>query len=199
MSKTKIRPGKRNPTLKKGTRFGALTIIKPKVRKSAAGKWYAKVKCDCGVTKEVQENNLTSNNSTRCSRSCSLRSPAWNKLSPGAAARNNRFSRYKTAAQTRGFIFEITLAQFTVLTAQNCYYCGSAPSNVARITSRNGVFIYSGLDRVNNELGYIPSNVVPCCRTCNYCKGARSSTDFLNWISQIYKRRCNASVSSRIK
>lgn len=39
----------------------------------------------------------------------------------------------------------------------NCSYCGRENSN--------------GLDRLDNTLGHIDNNVVPCCEKCNYILG----------------------------
>lgn len=42
-----------------------------------------------------------------------------------------------------------------------------------------------GIDRVNNQIGYILSNCVPCCKICNWMKRDLSLEDFLNHIKKI--------------
>lgn len=183
----------------KGEKFGALTVIKPKVWRSTARKWYATVQCACGHVKDVQENNLISGNSSRCGNSCPAKPPHANALPCGVAAMRNRYSRYKTNAKERGLAFSITVSQFNEITQRECYYCGLQPTNVARVrlASRTGDYVYSGLDRVNSELGYTYDNLVACCMTCNRCKGNRPMAEFLDWITQIYRKCCNVSVSPR--
>ncbi len=53
--------------------------------------------------------------------------------------------------------FEITFAQFVTLWGKPCAYCGAGINTI-------------GLDRIDNTLGYIFSNVAPCCSVCNYMK-----------------------------
>ncbi len=40
-------------------------------------------------------------------------------------------------------------------------------------------FFYNGIDRVNNEMGYEPLNVVPCCQECNFAKCKMSKDEFI--------------------
>ena len=71
-----------------------------------------------------------------------------------------RYITAKAQAKRRGWVFEIPLTQFTELVSLPCHYC-HGPLNPTS----------TGLDRVDNSVGYIPSNVVPCCRACNCIKG----------------------------
>jgi endonuclease I len=59
------------------------------------------------------------------------------------------------------------------LTKQQCTYC-----------RREGI---SGLDRVNNNLGYDLENAVPCCRRCNTAKGNGTLKEFIEWAIQLVK------------
>lgn len=60
---------------------------------------------------------------------------------------------------------------------QPCHYCGL---QVKFPETRNG------LDRINNNVGYIKSNIVPCCWTCNIAKHELSYLDFKQHILNIY-------------
>jgi hypothetical protein len=73
---------------------------------------------------------------------------------------------------------------FYVLIKRNCYYCRASSSNYVR---RKGYpnFVYSGVDRLNNKLGYTSKNIVPCCRICNAMKEKLSEQDFLEHIYKI--------------
>jgi 5-methylcytosine-specific restriction endonuclease McrA len=41
------------------------------------------------------------------------------------------------------------------------------------------------LDRADSTLGYIPTNVVPCCKVCNRAKSDMTRSDFQAWLSQL--------------
>lgn len=45
---------------------------------------------------------------------------------------------------------------------------------------------YQGIDRINNNLGYIEGNVIPCCSFCNYAKHIHTQEYFLSKISKIH-------------
>jgi 5-methylcytosine-specific restriction endonuclease McrA len=51
----------------------------------------------------------------------------------------------------------------------------------------DGLFIYSGLDRIDNNLPHTEENVVPCCKQCNKAKSYRSQEEFFEWVENVYK------------
>jgi len=89
-------------------------------------------------------------------------------LGSGDAARNSVFRIYRIGAEDRGLAFNLTLEQFSTITSKNCFYCDTPPANsYKRSNSNSGEFIYSGIDRVDNSVGYEINNCVPCCYPCN--------------------------------
>ena len=75
--------------------------------------------------------------------------------------------------------------QIVTILKSDCAYCGAPPSNTRLDPSHKGrkqPFIYSGIDRVKNEQGYVPGNVVACCFNCNRSKGEMSYAD---WIAHL--------------
>jgi hypothetical protein len=50
----------------------------------------------------------------------------------------------------------------------------------------SGTFVYNGLDRIDSNLGYVRSNVVPCCAVCNYMKQELSLSEFLDQVAKIH-------------
>lgn len=72
-----------------------------------------------------------------------------------------RFNSGRGAAKRRGLKWTLTLKEYTLLITLRCHYCqGPLPE------------IGTGLDRVDNDKGYIPTNVVPCCKRCNVVKNS---------------------------
>jgi hypothetical protein len=113
----------------------------------------------------------------------SMNDPAYQALAKFRAATKvntrSKFKRWyaKTRSQSarRGIEFSLTEDEAWELYGQNCFYCGKQPAD-------NDSW---GLDRMINTLGYHEDNVVPCCKTCNYCKGPLDTLDFLTAVSDI--------------
>jgi 5-methylcytosine-specific restriction endonuclease McrA len=192
----------RNKTPVAGDRFGNLVILNPKEKLSNAGKWYAKVRCDCGAISSIQLGNIVNGNSARCSRLCPTRPPPYNLLPTGKAASNNRYSNYRNSAKGRGLDFELTIEQFVEVSQNPCFYCGLPPSNSARVRrkSKTGTFVYSGMDRLDSHKGYTYDNVAPCCKRCNSMKGNMSYEEFVSQVRTIYERTKHGKpIPSRIE
>ena len=108
------------------------------------------------------------------------------KLLPkGRAAFNAVLYQMKRRAIKRGIEWGMTTEQVQRLTKQNCFYCGHPPSHSKKHPNYNGEYVYNGLDRVDNNKGYMPGNVVPCCRVCNRMKGTMGVEDFVDHIERI--------------
>ena len=85
-----------------------------------------------------------------------------------------RYTMYKKCAKYRGYPFLLTLDEFISLWDQNCSYCGEKIEGI-------------GLDRIDNNKGYIIQNVVPCCEICNYMKQSSSKKAFISQCKKIIK------------
>jgi len=103
----------------------------------------------------------------------------------GEAAKDKLLREYQNGARTRGYAWELTAEDFYGLVAEDCRYCGCPPSKVRRNGTYNGEFVYNGIDRVDNSLGYVPGNVTACCETCNRAKNALSYSEFMAWIARL--------------
>ena len=79
---------------------------------------------------------------------------------------------YRRKAASRGIQFELTEEEFFALTSSDCFYCGEKPSRTNKASDRYGHYVYNGVDRVDNSVGYATANCVPCCANCNYKKSA---------------------------
>lgn len=93
---------------------------------------------------------------------------------------------YERGAWERGYSWVITDTQALSKMAQPCHYCGAPPDKVRERVG--GVFRYSGLDRVDNAVGYTDANTVPCCSGCNRAKGVESYEGFLARVQRIAER-----------
>lgn len=83
----------------------------------------------------------------------------------------------KYKAIQRGKNWELTNMDSYKLIISSCYYCGFTPE-----WPNNRV----GIDRKDNQIGYIISNCVPCCFTCNSAKGELTAEEFYTWIKRLY-------------
>jgi len=113
-----------------------------------------------------------------------------NRKSFGEANFNKLFRAYIKHAKERKYPFFLTKEQFLILTSGNCYYCGIIPQQISNAMESYGAYIYNGVDRVDNFLGYSSDNCVSCCGVCNRAKDVMGIDVFLAWVKRIYKNRC---------
>ncbi len=74
---------------------------------------------------------------------------------------NARFRNSRKNAGNRHKEWALTIEQYKLITNLPCYYCGGYFGKV-----ETG----SGLDRLDNNIGYTITNIVSCCYTCNKIK-----------------------------
>lgn len=89
--------------------------------------------------------------------------------------------------------YDISVKEFADLMKLPCYYCGQAGVSRGVIKRKEGdvAFYYNGLDRVDNARGYMLDNVVPCCKRCNFAKGAHTEDEFREWVDLVYHYHIN--------
>ena len=88
-----------------------------------------------------------------------------------------RWHQAKRLASRRRKTFNISYEDFVKLIDMPCYYC----RNELGKKSETG----SGLDRLDNSIGYEIGNVVSCCAFCNWLKGAVFNELEMKLISSI--------------
>lgn len=161
-----------------GTRFGKLVTVER--ADDLYGETAYKCQCDCGnVIAAVSASNLR-----KGQKGCNI---CARRLLKGEAGFNKLLGGYKAGAKKRGLAFELTKDEFRKLVTSDCAYCGNLPSSVAK--ARFGDFTHNGVDRMDNDLGYVSSNVVPCCKWCNPAKQARDYNEWIAWLDQVAKFR----------
>jgi hypothetical protein len=164
-----------------GNVYGQLIVIGQTERIN--GRSYSLCKCSCGNTKRIDNASLTQGHTKACG--C-LRGTKSN-VGYGVSAFNTCISSYRRGAKIRGLPFLLTEEVFRAITQSDCYYCGSPPqTGKTRKRKSFGVYVYNGVDRVDNTMGYIEGNVVPCCKVCNRIKGVLTQDEFLSHIKNIY-------------
>ena len=162
-------------------KFGRLIAIKRDGKtKLGAIKWLCL--CDCGNNTIIVGSQLRNGRTKSCG--C-LRGAI--PLPKGQASFNALFGAKQKNAKRRGYDFQLSKDFFKKLTSGPCFYCGSSPSNVTGRPDYNGDYVYNGIDRVDNNKGYVPDNVVSCCRICNEAKKDRDISTFLVWIKKVAK------------
>lgn len=109
----------------------------------------------------------------------------YKKLREGDVGLTNLYKSYEEGAKKRKLSFNLNIGEFEHLTKRNCSYCGIEPSQVEK-SKLNGDYIYNGIDRIDNNIGYEPDNCTTCCSKCNFAKHKLSRTEFINHIEKIY-------------
>ena len=143
-------------------------------------------KCECGTEKIINGYHLRSGHTKSCG--CLSKKVTGNlrRLPIGLASMRASIRQYKNNAKMRGLKYNLTENQFKEITQRNCCYCGAKPNNISSNPKFNGNYKYNGIDRIDNNKGYTIDNVVPCCITCNYAKGTKTTKEFKDWIVKIY-------------
>ena len=184
-----------------GKRFGRLLVTKY-CGKNKIGQFQWECLCDCGQTKTIVGYVLEKGNSHSCGclrkeinkKNKNLRQ----RLKNGEAHRNSLYHTYRKRALEKSLEFNLTIEQFEKITKQNCYYCGAEPKErkFSNWENRgiNGVYVGNGIDRVDNNLGYIEKNCVPCCEQCNSAKKKMKLTEFIEWVLKVAERIKNQKI-----
>ena len=91
---------------------------------------------------------------------------------------------YRVSAIERGLEYGLSDDDCREMFSRQCCYCGAEPGKIKRV--KRGIFVYNGIDRIDNDKGYVLGNVATCCSMCNRMKLTFSVDQFLSKISEIY-------------
>lgn len=149
-----------------GKRIGRWTVLEFIQGKNRDIKF--RVLCDCGTEVIRTFSTIAYGKSLSCG--CLHKEQLIKRITKqiGHSAKNKVLTSYKQSCKQRNLDFILEEELFFSLISKNCYYCGKEPQQ--KVETKTGIIIYNGLDRVDNNFGYIPSNVVPCCISCNKIK-----------------------------
>lgn len=167
-----------------GRRFGLLTVLAPvQVRKKNRNRPHWECRCDCGGSKVVSRSYLIQGWTKSCG--CLGKKP---KLDRTEAECRMLFRAYSFNAKHRKHEFFIPYDEFVSLVLSSCSYCGSEPTTTLNNYYRRVGLPqtrFNGVDRKDNNLGYVSGNCVSCCKLCNYMKRGLTVEDFKSHIEKI--------------
>lgn len=171
-----------------GKKFGRLTVLGLSHIANRNSHW--KCLCDCGKITTVYRGNLKKKHGTK---SCGCYNLECKRVEKGLSGFNKLYKQYEFSAKKRNLIFSLTKNQLKKLTSQNCHYCSRKPESesIAQCerTTEEGKeyskYLYNGIDRINNNIGYIYKNCVPCCKICNRGKRELTYEEFMCYINRI--------------
>lgn len=130
--------------------------------------WLCKCKL-CDQEKEVSGNSLRNG-----SKSCGcwkhyIKPPPVINVTPVQAKTTTIRARYRNEAIRRNLEFSLSKEQFFDIIMKECFYCSKIGQNCQKMQNGES-FYYNGIDRVDNNKGYLLENCVPCCKKCNVNK-----------------------------
>lgn len=136
--------------------------------------------CSCGTIREVALHNLKSGKSKSCGHvfysTVADLFPERSKTHIRGRERTPKLDvlyDYYKGARDRGLSWDLIPEEFYFLAESSCHYCGVYDSN-----NRTG-YLYNGVDRIDNLLGYSIGNCVSCCRWCNRAKNTSTVEEFV--------------------
>lgn len=138
--------------------------------------------CDCGTKRDVSMHCLIYKQSKSCG--CTGREVSRRLSQCRPTVRDNRkisalYSFYKSGSKIkRPMDFTLTPEEFYGIVTKPCHYCGSTTSS-----AKFGM----GIDRVDNLVGYVFDNCVPCCKQCNKAKNTLTVQEFYDHIRKIHE------------
>jgi hypothetical protein len=169
-----------------GQKFNKLLVVEVMPRDLGDKTKYL-CKCECGNQVIVDGSKIKNGHTKSCG--CLRNEHDYGSHSRGKfgdSSKNALIASYKANSKRKNIKFNLTNSQMEDLFKSNCFYCGTEPKNIYSRERLYGHYVYNGIDRKNNDLGYIESNVVSCCSQCNYIKHKFNYDDFLNWINTVY-------------
>lgn len=179
-----------------GMIFGRLKVIsyegrfptkQDKNHKTFAG-W--KCQCSCGRTVIKTARALLHDKTKSCG--CILKENLSTKkqinLKPNTFL-ERYYKIYKYQAKHKNHIWDLSFSQFELLVNANCYLCGAEPEpkSLCRSKKYKVYSNFNGIDRLDSNEGYTPTNCKPCCSVCNIMKTDMSLIKFVSHIKKIYQ------------
>jgi len=177
-----------------GRKFGRLTVIRDTDERIRGYRMW-ECRCECGSRHLASTDVLQAGHTRSCGcykRECCRAVGKKMALPGGVAAFNRLFESYRTSALQRKVFFDLSKEQAKELFQSPCFYCGAEPCRIAKSRTASSPFVYNGIDRIKNSVGYVWRNCVAACTLCNYRKSSMDYSDFVSWV-----RRVNAHLAGK--
>jgi hypothetical protein len=171
-----------------GVFFGNLFVLGPsrKVKKYGESLWmFYAFCCTCGenvVEREAKQLSRKSTKSCGCIRFLQF---SKDKI---LVAKNASYQKYVARSVAPNKNIDIDKDVFYKFFEKECFYCGAKPDLKNDENFKNKKLKLTGVDRIDNSIGYVESNLVACCFECNWMKQDYNQRDF---IGQLWKIRKN--------
>ena len=98
------------------------------------------------------------------------------------------YEEYRHRASTKGIDFEITKEDYSLLISGDCFMCGKQKSEQHT----------NGIDRMDNNRGYIHGNINSCCCECNIMKKNYDYDEIMRKFVLIYEIHKNDDFESAV-
>jgi hypothetical protein len=170
-----------------GQRFGRLVAIAQVAQvKPGQNRW--QLRCDCGQT--VYSN-------TASLRAGAVKSCGCGRLRDDREAVVYRYwyTTLRAGARIRNLAFDMTFEEYQATAKLPCFYCGAEPPMAnpyyragkprKKTTARAAAATWApknSIDRLDNDLGYVAGNFVPCCMICQEAKMERLVSAYIEWL-----------------
>lgn len=173
-----------------GKTFGRLTVEGVEKHLSPSGRSIRKVSCICSCGNKClkDQSKVVSLVTQSCGCLVKEKAKQLKIKEPGISSFNEVFGSYKRSAKKRGYEFNLTPEAFKEIATKPCHFCGRVGTNSFTKTKGNGSFVYNGVDRYENHIGYEVSNCVSCCKTCNQVKMDMSVLEMENHLTLMMSR-----------
>lgn len=90
-----------------------------------------------------------------------------------------KWKSYNARSIKKNIEFTLSEDTFFIALHTQCYICG-----------KSGVHNELGLDRMDNNIGYVEGNIAPCCWDCNRAKSNLKTLPFLRWLKRLQPNHC---------
>ena len=166
-------------------KFGKLKVIKRFGGNDKYGNvlWYCE--CDCGGSKVASAQNLKNGSTKSCG--CLFSETMKNMQTSDVTNINRIIKNYREGAKRRNFEWNLTFEQVKDIIEKPCAYCGTFGTNKMKAFKYSNTYTYSGIDRVDSNIGYEIDNVVSCCNICNRAKSNMKLDEFNEWRIKLAK------------
>lgn len=153
------------------------------------GRLYSRCICKCGTEKDIYTKNLHNGKTTSCG--CKR-----TEHDPKDAAIQYILATYRSRAKRKKTSFTLSFLEFKSLILGDCFYCGKSggcyfkdPSPHHTDEWRNKKQIeYTGIDRVDSNIGYSIDNCLTSCLVCNKAKNTMTFNEFCSWVGLVHSR-----------